>query len=138
MNWHIVVPVKISAHQLYDGTFTNLAQTTFNTELARWLMSMYGISRKKLPAIVFDDFNEEKRQRFIRLKKFDDAALADVFQSCAELVNRAGDAPFSDRQRASISDSIVDEFNAREIGGVTLHIAKRAASAIPSLLRSSF
>ncbi len=87
-NWHIAVPSTINTYELNikfeDG---NLTSNDYSTGFSRQLASMYGIDLSSLPCVVFDDFNEESRQKYIHLHPFDEELITEIFRIGAKCLN---------------------------------------------------
>lgn len=78
MNWHLLVPTRTPSHLLKP-------ERDFDPELAEQIRELYRVPLKDTPCLVFDDFNEDHRQHYVRLGA-GERRLKDAFLRCAEII----------------------------------------------------
>lgn len=134
MNWHVIIPSRtgVAAHTIAEGIYDRGAQylsNNYNTELSRELLDFYGISRDKSPVLVFDDFNEEKHQRYIPISGRSEEELKKIFKTTAKLISKNTNNPQTDIDRSTLTDRAVDH--------ISMQIAAKTAQKAVSIISSA-
>lgn len=130
--WDIIVPSTKFSH----GEIEPIGD--FELELTERLIDLYQIDRNQLPCIVFDDFQEDRRQRFISMNSLNEETRTQIFirissYFSSELEN-IENFPIENR-RAEIIDGLMGELNKQAIIKRTLGLAPAAVSAGARALR---
>ena len=129
--WHIAIPSRKQSATLNTNFLETFTSSDFSTEFSRNLRSMYGLKKKHSPCIVFDNFNEEARQRYLQLGAFDESELKQIFSIGAEFLN---DRSLADGlNRTELTDDVFDLIRIslikKHISGVFPGIARFAGTA---------
>ncbi|WP_412033147.1 hypothetical protein ACLIR7_07210 [Nitratireductor aquimarinus] len=123
--WHLLIPTTVPI----DDERTKIDANTFNVALAEELRQTYGLRRKELPGIVFENFNDEEPQLFIPLRNRDSEQLRSFFEACErrmaidrpELANRY-------RYRSEIIGEIVNEDRLKQLTPFVARLVKSTGS----------
>ena len=113
MKWHIAVPcydttVPEQIYNLVERPKPKRYSDYYDSRLSRQIMDMYGISDKHSPVLVIDDFNEERHQRYISLSDATEHDLKQTFKRAANFLDELPSPPYSNSDRATYSDQLVD------------------------------
>ncbi|WP_375574122.1 hypothetical protein ABWH92_09275 [Ahrensia marina] len=82
--WHIAIPSKRAVRDI-PGSVVGVRD--YNTDLARDLCRQYGLNESVLPALVFDNFNENVRQQYLSLNGRSEDELRRLFLHCARHIS---------------------------------------------------
>jgi hypothetical protein len=102
-NWHMLVPTEVPIHD--DKTLVKA--DNFNFELAQELLDLYGMKRSDAAALVFDNFNDEERQLFIRLETMSQRELRQFFIKSGEIAERNPPAGYSEYDLRKWRDEVM-------------------------------
>jgi hypothetical protein len=138
MKWYIVVPCNrgCSAHSVAEKIYGNGPQSLladYSTKLSRTLANMYGVPKNNMPVLLFDDFNEEKHQRYVSLAGLSEHEYKTVFKSTAALIDRGIKDPQFGNSRSELTDRAVDLLSLKMAAK-----AARKAASIASIARRLF
>lgn len=90
MNWHILVPSKLSVFDIPGDTKT-FKNEHFSSEFSRELAQHYGISRENFPCLVFESKSGDKTNKntFIKLENRSSAELKELMLRMAKQFRHA-------------------------------------------------
>lgn len=109
-SWHLLVPT----FEPIDDDKRRATAVNFNSPLARSISEQYGVSKKSLPAIIFDDLNEENNQHFVSIAGWSEIQLRDFFYDCADIISSRQTTRYSIAAGLWRTEVIGEIFNAAQ------------------------
>lgn len=118
IRWHLLVP---TTEWIEGGGNADWSNVRFNARLAKQFAGIYGLDRKRLPAIVFENYNDEEQQEMVSVRNAKEPHLRAFFETCEEVMAQN---PYKGEQiglyRRQVIGSIKNTVAAKDVGGLVM------------------